>query len=227
MEQQQQMIQQQAQLIEQLQQENQHQQVQHQQSQQIQELQQQNLQLQQQGNAPSAEEQQVEKEQEEPPPPPPLLPEISDAMVSACQSGDTGKIISLIEAGESPNSVDAHGYTPVVLALLIGRLSAVKVLFGFGADLSIVDGNGGNILHVAAKEGNIDAINWLLDNSSIDIDSTNNHGSTAALFAMWSVWDYRLKIVMLLVERGALLSIVDRACFTMLRVMAIKRLSSG
>jgi ankyrin repeat protein len=176
--------------------------------QQLEHAQQQLQQYQQQENAPPAEDQQVEEQHDEPPVPPPQLPETSDAMESACCEGDVAKIISLIEAGESPNSVGDNGfaYTPVMLAISRRELSAVKVLFGFGADLSIVDEDGYNALHIAARMCKNEAINWVLDNGAIDINSTTADGYSAVMYAMA---DGELDSVMLLFERGALLSTVD------------------
>jgi ankyrin repeat protein len=127
-------------------------------------------------------------------------------MVSACCEGDVANIVSLIEEGESPNSVGHHGYTPVMRAIHSNELSAVKVLFGFGADLSKVDGNGSSVIHIAAEAGDEEAIKWLLNKSSININSTNNDGSTAAMLAMWHG---KLNSAILLFKRGALLSIAD------------------
>jgi ankyrin repeat protein len=164
MEQQQQIIQQLQAQLEHAQQRNQElQQQNHHQQQQLQ-------QYQQQESAPPAEEQQVEEQHVEPPAPPPQLPETSDTMERACQKGDTGKVLNLLLKGESPNSVDNDGITPVMFAIMYGNLSVAKVLSGFGADLSIVEFDGLNALHYAARQGNDDAINWVLDNSAIDIN---------------------------------------------------------
>ena len=186
--QQQQLQQQQAQRIEELEEQNQ------QQEQQLQ-------QYQEQGNAPPVEQQEVE-----PPAPPPQLPSTSSEMQNACREGDIGKIVSLIEdGGESPNSVDVNGSTPVMKAIMWGKWSAVKVLFGFGADLSISTNYGQTLLHIAVAEGN-DFISWVLDNSTISIDSTDNQGCPAIIDAMESGC---LDAVKLLFERGASLSIVN------------------
>jgi ankyrin repeat protein len=70
-------------------------------------------------------------------------------------------------------------------AILYEKVSAAKVLFGFGADLSKVNGSGGNLLHIAAQGGNNEAINWLLDNSTIDINTSPiTIGHTAVVSAM-------------------------------------------
>ena len=113
------------------------------------------------------------------------------------------KIISLIEAGESPNSYDAIGDTPVMIAVDWNILSVAKVLFGFGADLSIANNRGVNALHMATIVDINTAITWVLDHSTISIDSTDDNGINAILIAMESGNFHAVK---LLFERGASLT---------------------
>jgi ankyrin repeat protein len=131
-------------------------------------------------------------------------------MFSACRGGNVAKIVNLIEAGESPKSVNVNvnggGSTPVMMAIQWSKLSAAKVLFGFGADLSIVDNNGINALHCAAESDDIETINWLLDNSTIDINAIDHDGWTAAILAMEL---NKFDAVKFLHARGADLSIVN------------------
>jgi ankyrin repeat protein len=184
----------------------------------VQELQQQLQQYQQQESAPPAEEQQVEEQHVEPPAPPPQLPDTSDEMQEACECGDILKIASLIGAGERPNSVAIDdGCTPVMIAIENIKTSAAKVLFGFGADLSLVNSNGENVLHLAASSGNSEAANWVLDNSTIGINSTDNNGMPAAMNAIWSG---SLNCAILLFERGALISMVNNDGTNMLHFAA-------
>jgi ankyrin repeat protein len=155
----------------------------------------------------------AEAEGDEPPAPPsPQLPLTSMEMSNACQygAGDIGKIVSLLEAGESPNSVNAIGYTPVMAAIWYMNMSAAKVLFGFGADLSITNNEGRNVLHLAVGLGNAATLSWVLDNSMISIDSTGDDGVTAAMMALNCG---NFDAVKLLFERGASLTIVENNGF--------------
>jgi ankyrin repeat protein len=195
--------QQQQQLIQQLQQENQ------QQQQLIQEL------LQQGGNddhnhdapqviVPQQEEQpddqQQQHEDEDP------SPVMSVEMKSAIRRGDVLKIISLVDAGESPNCVDEDGDTAVMRALYFGKLASVKVLFGWGADLSKLGWHGRNVLHAAAAGGHLDCIDWVFANTTIGVNSTDDEGRTPV---MYSLQHGQLKASKALFARGTDLAIVD------------------
>jgi len=74
---------------------------------------------------------------------------------------DLGKAMRLVEylVQAWPSSVNAkssHGYTPLQLACLLGRVDIVKLLIQNGADQSTREQNGENILHSALKYGDPD-----------------------------------------------------------------------
>lgn len=52
-----------------------------------------------------------------------------------------------------------HGRTPVIVATEFNQFNAVQELLNYGADMSIKDSNGQQILHVAAQNGNIELAN--------------------------------------------------------------------
>jgi hypothetical protein len=129
---------------------------------------------------------------------------MSHAMVSACQGGIQATIVRLLDAGQSVNCVDTltpTGWTPVMYVLRFGHLHAAIMLVGRGADLSKVSNRGSNVLHCAAEGGTIDCINWVLANTSIDINSTNNNGDTPLKYII-SQHSY-LNVAKRLVEKGA------------------------
>jgi ankyrin repeat protein len=111
-------------------------------------------------------------------------PTTSREMVTAIDANDSGKIISLVEAGENPNSVDEFGHTAIMKAIWKGMLKSVRALFGWGASLSSVDIHGLNVLHHAAGGGHLDCIKWVLANSPSGLNSTNSNGWTPVLYAL-------------------------------------------
>jgi hypothetical protein len=124
---------------------------------------------------------------------------MSYAIVSACQGGNPATIVRLLDAGQSVNSVDGDGWTPVMYALRFRNLHAAIMLVGRGADLSRISDTEWNVLHITAMGGDIDCINWVLANTSIDINSTNNDGDTPLKYAI----SYEnLDAAKLLVEKG-------------------------
>jgi ankyrin repeat protein len=123
------------------------------------------------------------------------------AMDRACQGGDVETIGSLLDAGKSVNSVDDHGWTPIMVALINGQLHVAIMLAGRGADLSRVSNSGLNVLRCAAIDGNIDCIEWVLANTSIDVNSTTNIGGWTPIIN--AVNHGHLDAGKLLVEKGA------------------------
>jgi ankyrin repeat protein len=154
----------------------------------------------QQEEQPDGQQQDDDDEDEEP------HPEMSDAMKTAVDAGDTSEIIELLDAGESPNCVNHNDDTAVMSALRFGKLASAKVLFGWGADLSKLGCHGRNVLHFAAAGGHLDCINWVFSNTKLDINSTDDEGRTPIMFTL----EYgELETSKALVARGADLTIVD------------------
>jgi ankyrin repeat protein len=130
-------------------------------------------------------------------------PVVSDELKKAIEDGDILKIISRLDAGESPNSVDSDGWPATMLAIHCGHLGAAKVFYGWGADLSRADDDGRTLLHMASEKGNLEHINWVLNNATIDVNSADNNGETPV---MWAVDEGHIDAVKLLSGRGADLS---------------------
>jgi hypothetical protein len=125
------------------------------------------------------------KEQQEHPPPP---IEMSDAMESAWDDDDFGKVVKLLDDGESVNCVDrSDGSTPIMIALYVHhRLEVVQELADRGADLTMVDNDGKNLLHHAVYNYGMlsSSIDWVLANTTIDINSTTTEGETPIMFLL-------------------------------------------
>jgi hypothetical protein len=137
---------------------------------------------------------------------------MSGALFSACYDGNFDTTVRLLDAGQSVNCVSEddwdpamvvyfEGWNPVMVALWSGHLSIAIMLVGRGADLSRVDIAGSNVLHLAAVAGR-DCIEWVLANTSIDVNSTNNDGFNPILYACPDRVN-RVDSSKLLVEKGA------------------------
>jgi ankyrin repeat protein len=131
-------------------------------------------------------------------------PVMSQAMLKACYDGDTNEITRLLDAGEDVNLADANGMTPLLAAMVAGHTEAAKSLLERGADVLRTDTNGCNVLHYAAVRGNrgskVFILKWVLINTTIDVNSTDNVGNTPINIALAS--DH-LNASLLLVEKGA------------------------
>jgi ankyrin repeat protein len=117
----------------------------------------------------------------------------------AIYHGNVGKVRRLLDSGEDENGV-VGGITPIMTALYHGNMSVVRLLHERGADLSMVTDNRSNTLHIAARGGDVECINYVLANTTIDVNSTNNHGTTPIRYAL--AYD-KLDAAKLLVEKGA------------------------
>ncbi|XP_046347096.2 palmitoyltransferase AKR1-like isoform X2 [Haliotis rufescens] len=73
--------------------------------------------------------------------------------------------------------------TPVMRAAYRGQRDVVELLVSEGADVSLVDGDGDNILHFACMGGNMETVKFVLSLHVVDIDARNNWGQTAAYMA--------------------------------------------
>jgi len=81
---------------------------------------------------------------------------------SAAASGDTVQTTVLLNQGAALDTRDDHGRTPLMLAVMQGRLDVVRLLLNRGADPSIADGAGRTPLQ-QAKQQNLREIAALLE----------------------------------------------------------------
>lgn len=100
---------------------------------------------------------------------------------------------------------DIIGKTPLMLATELGRLSAVRTLIEYGAQIDLTDSAGLSVLHYAVKSGNVKLVRWLIENTDIDINARDNHNLTPLQMSESSVSEAgdMEKITALLLEHGA------------------------
>jgi hypothetical protein len=133
--------------------------------------------------------------------PPVDRPDMSHEMMVASKKGDAQAIVRLVAGGEDVNCVDDRLLTPVVRVLACGYgLDVVKALIDIGADLSIVNNEDYNVIHCAASGGNIECIDYMLANTTFDIDSSHNNGPTPLTLSLMKGHYEASKF---LVEKGA------------------------
>ncbi|XP_048242814.1 serine/threonine-protein phosphatase 6 regulatory ankyrin repeat subunit C-like [Haliotis rufescens] len=85
-------------------------------------------------------------------------------------------------------------------AALRGHRDVVELLVSEGADVSLVDDDGDNIIHWACWGGDVETVKFVLSLNVVDIDARNNSGRTARDEARdW----HEEPVVKLLVSRGA------------------------
>jgi hypothetical protein len=84
------------------------------------------------------------------------------ALQSAAASGDIVQTTALLDHGAALDARDDHGRTPLMLAVMQGRLDVVRLLLNRGADPSIADSAGLTPLQ-QAKQQNLREIAALLE----------------------------------------------------------------
>ncbi|XP_071116451.1 ankyrin repeat domain-containing protein 50-like [Haliotis cracherodii] len=131
-----------------------------------------------------------------------LVDEDGDSILHlACWGGD----VETVEFVLSLNLVDINSRgggsrTPVVRAAERGHRDLVELLVSKGADVSLVDVVGDNILHWACWGGEMETVEFVLSQSVVDVDARNNSGRTAV---DWARLGGHQRVADLLVSRGA------------------------
>lgn len=131
---------------------------------------------------------------------------ILNSLHSAARVGDVAEIKSLLARGFSIDSRDDKGETPLIKATVLDELQALKYLLENGADPSLQDNNGWNVLHWASLRGNPDVIELLISHVP-SIDSITNEGATPLMVAAADC--HNLQAVKCLLEKGADPSLQD------------------
>ncbi|XP_048242529.1 ankyrin repeat domain-containing protein 17-like [Haliotis rufescens] len=104
------------------------------------------------------------------------------------------------------NSRGEQNRTPVMVAALCGHGEVVKSLVSEGANVSLVDSIGNNILHLACAGGHARTVKFILSTDMTDIDSKGEQSLTSVMVA--ALFGHR-DVVELLVNEGADVSLVD------------------
>jgi ankyrin repeat protein len=103
----------------------------------------------------------------------------------AAHGGDVGCIGWILEnTAIDINSIDLDNESPIMVALENGELDAARMLAARGADLTMVDIDVLNLLHYAAEGGDVGCIDWVLENTAIDINSIGSDGRTSIMLAL-------------------------------------------
>lgn len=72
-----------------------------------------------------------------------------DELLKACEQGELGKVMEICAAKEHINAVNEKGWSPLIIATYNNRMEVVKYLISVGADISVRNNNGTNLLMYA------------------------------------------------------------------------------
>ena len=107
---------------------------------------------------------------------------VGNSLHSAAEAGDVAEIESLLGLGFSIDRRDDAGLTSLMMAVVNDKLQAVKCLLKQGADPSLQDNDGWNVLHSASQGGNPEVIELMLSHVP-NIDSETKVGATPLMIA--------------------------------------------
>ncbi|XP_071085411.1 putative ankyrin repeat protein RF_0381 [Haliotis cracherodii] len=123
----------------------------------------------------------------------------------SCLSGNTD-IIEYLTAVVSIDSKGRYGNTAVMKAAAVGNNNVFHLLVGKGCNLSAVDDDGNNILHLACFGDNVNIVEYLIKHNIADIENRGQVGRTLVMFAAEMG---KQQVFDLLVGKGCNLSAVD------------------
>ncbi|XP_067669979.1 ankyrin-3-like [Haliotis asinina] len=76
-----------------------------------------------------------------------------------------------------------YGRTPVMVAARMGHVSVVDLLLRRGADVSLVNDDGDNLLHVACSGGHLEMVEYVVLRDLVEINSREHLGITPLMMA--------------------------------------------
>lgn len=90
----------------------------------------------------------------------------------------------LAEKGADINAQDNKCFNPFIHGCIHNDVNLVKLMVELGCDLTRLTRFGGNGLTPAAEKGHEEIVNYLLENTDINVNHTNNVGWTALIEAI-------------------------------------------
>lgn len=103
--------------------------------------------------------------------------------VAARNSSKTEVVRLLLEKGANVNAANNNGETPVSVATYIGAKENFQLLMASKPNLLVKTISGETLLHLAARGGNAEIAQILLDTKTLDLNARNESGDTPVLLA--------------------------------------------
>ncbi|XP_046572028.1 poly [ADP-ribose] polymerase tankyrase-like isoform X1 [Haliotis rubra] len=141
-------------------------------------------------------------------------------LYSASMNGDLEAVRRILSAGHvNINTRRGWGWTPVMAAARYGHRDVVEFLVGRGADVSLVNRDGNNILHLACYGGDLETVKLILSLNVVDVNSRGGRYSRTPVMEA-AVYGYR-DMVELLVGKGADVSLVDNRGYNIIHYASL------
>ncbi|XP_071109961.1 ankyrin repeat domain-containing protein 50-like [Haliotis cracherodii] len=108
-----------------------------------------------------------------------------DILHIACLGGNVDMVKHiLLQTSVDVNSKGQYGRTPIMTAAAKGHRKAFDLLRRIGADVSLADDHGNNILHLACVGNREKMLKYIISLNIIDTNARNKYGLTAAMIAI-------------------------------------------
>ncbi|XP_067650391.1 ankyrin repeat domain-containing protein 50-like [Haliotis asinina] len=126
----------------------------------------------------------------------------------ACRKGDLGRVKHILFQGsvDVNSRGEKHRKTPLMVAAQEGHVKLVHFFVRKGADVSLVDENGDNVLHMACRGGLMAIVKYIVKHTTVDINSKGMRGSTPLLQTVYCGY---MDVFIFLVSKEANVSHVD------------------
>ncbi|XP_048257922.1 ankyrin repeat and KH domain-containing protein mask-like isoform X8 [Haliotis rufescens] len=119
----------------------------------------------------------------------------------AIKAGNLEEVKRILSRGVDVNCRrEWESRTPVMEAAVRGHRDVVELLVSEGADVSLMDEDGNNTLHLACGGGDLETVKFVLSLHVVDIDARDKWGRTAAYLAR--IYGHT-RVLDLLESRGA------------------------
>jgi uncharacterized protein len=131
--------------------------------------------------------------------------EEATAILRAARAGHLDVVRALIAEGVDIDAQDQTCANPFIFGCLNDQLELVKIMVEAGTDLKRLTRMGGNGLTPAAEKGFVELVRYLLENTNINVNLTNNLGWTALIetIILGDGGPERQELVELLLKHGA------------------------
>ncbi|MDQ4215427.1 ankyrin repeat domain-containing protein [Microbacterium capsulatum] len=131
--------------------------------------------------------------------------EEATAVLLAARAGHLDVVRALVAEGVDIDAQDQTCANPFLFGCINDDLELVTIAAEAGADLKRLTRMGGNGLTPAAEKGHLEVVRYLLENTRINVNLTNNLGWTALIetIILGDGGPVRQQIVELLLAHGA------------------------
>lgn len=131
--------------------------------------------------------------------------EEATAILLAARGRHLDVMRALIAEGVDIDAQDQTSFNPFIHGCIFGDVEIVQMMVEAGADLKRLTRMGGNGLTPAAEKGHVDVVRYLLENTRINVNHTNNLGWTALIetIILGDGGPVRQQTVQLLLAHGA------------------------